>query len=591
MVVRNNEELRLDALQQLNILDTDPSESFDRITRMASQIFGLPIAAVSLTDRDRQWFKSRVGVDHWQIPRDKAPCAQCAGDGETLVVTDLLADEVYRDSLLASSGVRFYAGAPLITRDGYGLGAMCVLGTEPRQVTADELSALRDLAAMAMAQIELQHAFGRRDPLSGMPNRIQFEEDLADKARDQPDGESRIVLFVDLASPDQVDQATRVLGPTYLDDLVCEAARAIRAAIGPRRKAYQVGASQFALLAPRGVDQAELLTRLNTEIASFHETASSRFVATTVIGVAPFRLGRILPRDILRIAHSAAQHARSSGEQVGLYSAAEDDAHRRRFNLLHDFGAAVGDPAQFRLVYQPRIDLPSGRCVGAEALMRWTHPALGTISPAEFIPIIERTTLARATTDWVIGTALDQLVAWRAKGMDIQLSVNISAANLREPDFVERTRSKLAQRGLPSGCLELEVTESAVMDDATHAIRQLQALADAGISLAVDDFGTGYSSLSYLQQLPVRVVKIDRSFVGSCATDERERSLVAAMVSLSHDLGYRVVAEGVETEEIVAVLEGIGCDEAQGYHYARPLEAADMLAWFSRRAEALPRAA
>jgi GAF domain-containing protein len=233
-VPAQNEELRLDALVQLNILDTDPSESFDRITRMASQIFGLPIAAVSLTDRDRQWFKSRVGVDHWQIPREKAPCAHCAGDGETLVVPDLLADETYRDSPLARSGVRFYAGAPLLTRDGFGLGAMCVLGTEPRDATPAELSALRDLAAMAMAQIELQHAFGRRDPSSGLPNRIQFEEDLADKARDQPDGETRTVIFVDLASADQLEQATRVLGSSYLDDLVREAARTIRAAIGPR---------------------------------------------------------------------------------------------------------------------------------------------------------------------------------------------------------------------------------------------------------------------------------------------------------------------------------------------------------------------
>jgi predicted signal transduction protein with EAL and GGDEF domain len=310
---------------------------------------------------------------------------------------------------------------------------MCVLGTEPRDATPAELSALRDLAAMAMAQIELQHAFGRRDPSSGLPNRIQFEEDLADKARDQPDGETRTVIFVDLASADQLEQATRVLGSSYLDDLVREAARTIRAAIGPRRKAYHVGATQFAFLAPRGVEQADLLATLSAQIEAFHETASSRFVATAAVGVAPFELGRMSPRDVLRIAHSAAQTARRLDKQVGLYSPGEDGAHRRRFTLLHEFGAALGDATQFRLVYQPRIDLRSGTCVGAEALMRWNHPTLGAVSPAEFIPIVERTTFARATTDWVIGTALDQLAAWRAGGIDLQLSVNVSAANLREP--------------------------------------------------------------------------------------------------------------------------------------------------------------
>lgn len=173
-----DEDARLGALRQLNLLDTGPSESFDRITRMASQIFGLPISAVSLTDRDRQWFKSRVGVEHRSIPRDKAPCAQVAESARPVLIPDLLADEVYANSVLADQGVRFYAGAPLVTREGFGLGALCVLGTEPRTASDAEMAALGDLAEMVMSQIELQHAFGRIDPLSGLPNRTQFLDDL-----------------------------------------------------------------------------------------------------------------------------------------------------------------------------------------------------------------------------------------------------------------------------------------------------------------------------------------------------------------------------------------------------------------------------
>jgi GAF domain-containing protein len=151
-------------------LDTAPSESFDRITRMASQIFDLPISAVSLTDRDRQWFKSRVGVAHREIPRMKAPCAEVAACTDFVLIPDLLADPCYANSVLAEQGVRFYRRGPLVTRDGYGLGALCVLGTEPRSITEAETRVVERLAQMVMAQIELQHAFGRIDPVSGLPN-------------------------------------------------------------------------------------------------------------------------------------------------------------------------------------------------------------------------------------------------------------------------------------------------------------------------------------------------------------------------------------------------------------------------------------
>jgi GAF domain-containing protein len=179
------EAARLDALHKLDLLDTPPAEAFDRITRMAAQIFGLPVAAVSLTDSDRQWFKSRVGVEHWSIPRLQAPCATVAESDTLLVIPDLADDPAFRDSHLARSGVRFYAGAPLTTRDGHALGAMCVLGTAPRQITDAERGVLTDLAAMVMAQIELQHAMGRVDPISGLPNRNQYIDDFSDLEKDR----------------------------------------------------------------------------------------------------------------------------------------------------------------------------------------------------------------------------------------------------------------------------------------------------------------------------------------------------------------------------------------------------------------------
>jgi len=576
--MQTKEEARLGALHQLGLLDTSPSEAFDRITRMAGQLFDLPIAAVSLTDFDRQWFKSRVGVDHWSIPRNKAPCAQVAESSGAVVVPDLLDDPCYRDSPLAHKGVRFYAGAPLTTSDGFCLGAMCVLGLEPRQASESEMASLSDLAAMVMAQIELQHAFGRIDPLSGMANRIQFVEDLEDLARDCP-GARRFAVLLDLASPEQLNNAVRVMGPAYLDDMVAESARAIRSAMGSGRTAYYVAATQFVLLAPSDAEEQPYIATLTEWLKKVRSSSDSRFVTTTAIGVVPFALGQVQPRDLLRMAHSTAQNAREAESKVSVYSADQDVAHRRRFTLLNAFGAALEESGQLRLLYQPRIDLASGACVGAEALLRWTHPSLGPISPGEFIPLVEQTSMIKGTTAWVLEHALEQLAAWRDAGLDLKLSLNVSAANLLEQDFVGRVVAGVAEHSLEAGSVELEITESAVMKDAGQGLAVLEGIASAGLRLAIDDFGTGYSSLSYLQRLPAQIVKIDQSFMRDLAADERKHTLVETMISLSHDLGYRVVAEGVETRTVLDVLERAHCDEAQGYLFGHLMEPSDFTTW------------
>jgi len=572
MALRNDsEEARLAALYGLKLLDTAPAESFDRITRMASQIFGLPVAAISLTDRDRQWFKSRVGVDHCSLPRDKAPCAQVAETTEPLVIEDLLADPVYATSDLARAGSRFYAGAPLITSDGYGLGSLCVLGMEPRQASAAELAALGDLAAMVMAQIELQHAFGRIDPVSGLPTRSQFRDDLSDLARDHP-GEKRLAVVIDLARDDQVSKISRVLGGSRIDAMVREASQALQGLLGPDRTAYHVGFTQLAFLAPPGVETSAYLNVLEEAFETVRATSSVRFVTSVAIGVRPFTLGRTAADDVLRGAASAAQDARAGDGSVALYSAANDTVHQRQYALLRDFGAALETGDQLRLVFQPRIELATGRAIGAEALLRWQHPTLGEISPAEFIPIIEQTSLARPTTQWVLDAAMDQLARWQAAGSSLPVSVNISAANLVETDLIQRIQLGLLKRKLRPEHLEIELTESAIMDQPEQALAMLRELAAAGVCLAIDDFGTGHSSLAYLQRLPAQVVKIDQAFVRNLAEPTGpDFVLVETMIGLAHKLGYRVVAEGVETEAAAAILAGIGCESAQGFLYARPM--------------------
>jgi EAL domain-containing protein (putative c-di-GMP-specific phosphodiesterase class I)/GGDEF domain-containing protein len=527
-------------------------------------------AAISLTDQDRQWFKSRIGVDEPSIPRDKAPCAEVARTASVVTIPDLLADPCYADSPLAARGVRFYAGAPLVTREGYGLGALCVLGTEPRTTSTAELAALRDLAAMVMAQIELEHAVGRIEPVSGLPNRTQFLDTLADLSRCDR-GRRRLGVLVDLASADQIDQAMRVMGPGYIDDFVREAARRLRGLLQPARTPFHVAPTQLMFLAPLGIDETTYLETIGAMLKRARAEFEPHFAMTMTIGVAPFVNGVTPPAGVLRMAHSAAHDARGTDNPLLVYSVASDEAHRRRFRLLNDFSAALEHPGELRLVYQPRIDLADRHCVGAETLLRWTHPHLGEISPIEFIPLIEQTWLAGPVTLWVLDHALAQSAAWSAAGSPLPLSVNISASNIAQSDFATQVQLLLLKHRVRPEMLELEITESAIMDNPELALAELAVLHEVGIRLAIDDFGTGHSSLAYLQRLPASVVKIDQSFIRDLPHGERELTLVRSMITLSHELGYRVVAEGIETAAMADLLTELGCDEAQGFHFSRPL--------------------
>jgi len=576
------EASRLEALRQLQLLDTAPGEAYDRITRMAAQLFRLPIAAVSLTDADRQWFKSKVGVTHSQIPRMKAPCAAVAESGGIVAVPDLLEDECFRDSVLAESGIRFYLGAPLVTKSGHCLGAMCVLGLEPRAVSAEDRVALTDLAAMVMAQIELQHALGRVDPTSGLPNRHQYVSDMRDLALIEAEGEPRLAALVSLASPEELSDAMRVMGSAHLDEIVRAAVPALRQ-LAAGGKVYHVGTTQFAFVAAPGASLVRFSGALLAWLGAQAPVGGARFMTTTTVGLARFHVGQDAPLDILRNLHSAAHDALGAESGLRVYSPEQDAAYRRRFWLIGEFGRALQQKDELHLVFQPKVDLQDGACDGVEALLRWNHADEGLISPGEFIPIVESTSLARATTDWVLEAAMRQLAAWHAQGVSLQVAVNVSAVNLEEADFCERVLDGLQRHALAPSCLALELTESALMRKPKAAQDTLARLAKAGVKIAIDDFGTGYSSLAYLQELPADVVKIDQSFVRGIESDERTLALVTAMIKLSHDLGHRVVGEGVETEGEAQLLRAAGCDEAQGYLYGRPMPAPALAEWLAQR--------
>jgi EAL domain-containing protein (putative c-di-GMP-specific phosphodiesterase class I) len=386
--------------------------------------------------------------------------------------------------------------------------------------------------------------------------------------------------MIDLASPEQLISSVRVMGTGYLDALVLDAARRFRSMIGPGQTAYHVTGTQFACLAPPEMSEDAYRDLVTLQLQEARATAKSRFVATTALGIAPFVLGEHKPLDVLRMAHNAAQDARLTDSRVAIYSPAHDAIHRRRFAILAAFDYALDHPDELTLAYQPRIDLGSGQCCGAEALLRWRSATLGCVSPGEFMPFVEQSGMIRAVTTRVLDMAMRQMAGWRDAGLGLDLAVNVSAMNLLEQDFAERLAAGLAEHHLDPAALEIEMTESAFIGEANLVLSMLRTIAGSGVRLAIDDFGTGYSGLSYLQRLPARTVKIDQSFIRDLATEAGNRAVVRATVSLCHDLGYRVVAEGVETQETLDLVAAAGCNEAQGFIFGQPLTAEAFATWF-----------
>jgi EAL domain-containing protein (putative c-di-GMP-specific phosphodiesterase class I) len=253
-----------------------------------------------------------------------------------------------------------------------------------------------------------------------------------------------------------------------------------------------------------------------------------------------------------------------------------DEQHRRRLMLLTELRVAL-DRGGLQLVYQPKVDMGTRTVKSVEALSRWTHRELGVVSPVEFVPLAEQTGNSRRLTSWVLGAAIRQMEAWRREGVEVDVAVNLSAADILDPQLGDEVLRTLKTHGVPPTSLMLEITESAVMRDPVLAARNMQLLQVAGVRFAIDDFGTGYSSLSHLSRLPFDELKIDRSLIAHAHERKDDATIVASTIELAHSMSLRVVAEGVENGESWNLLKRLGCDFAQGFLISRPIPAEQIL--------------
>ena len=298
------------------------------------------------------------------------------------------------------------------------------------------------------------------------------------------------------------------------------------------------------------------------------------------IGIAVYDEHGADVKTLLRHADLAMYSAKRSGTGYAVYSCEDDARDPERLMLIGELRAAI-EQNELVLHYQPKINLRTRSCDRVEALVRWNHPQRGLIPPDQFIPLAEQTGLIKPLTRWVLGAAIRQCRAWRDNGLDIAVGVNLSMRNLHDPELVGLVSQLLSSNDVLPSALKVEVTESALMTDPQRALDSMAKLRAIGVEEAIDDFGTGHASLSYLKQMPVREIKLDRSFVRDMRTDRNDYMIVRSTIELAHDLGLRVIAEGVEDRATLDLLAELGCDLAQGYYMSRPLPERDLRHWLS----------
>ncbi|HEV7843250.1 MAG TPA: EAL domain-containing protein, partial [Pyrinomonadaceae bacterium] len=411
------------------------------------------------------------------------------------------------------------------------------------------------------------------DTLTTLPNRVLFEERLTDAIAHAGAGdESLAVMFLSL---DRFKKFNDTLGHTVGDQLLKSVADRLRPALQEGDALARFGSDEFSFLLT-GINKAEDAGRLAREFqaileAPFYVEGHELYV-TSSIGIGLYPSDGRDSQDLLKSAGAALYRAKQSGgSNYQFYTADMNARALARLALENQLRWAL-ERKEFRVYYQPQVSISTGQVTGMEALVRWQHPELGLVSPAEFIPLAEDTGLISPIGEWVLRTACAQTRAWHDCGFKaLRVAVNLSPRQFQQPDLTLIVERILKETGLDAASLELEVTESSVMKNAETAIVTLTELKAMGIKISIDDFGSGYSSLSYLKHLPIDVLKIDQSFVSDMTADPKDAAIVMAIIQLAHSLQLKVIAEGVETDEQLHFLRLLSCDEMQGYLFCRPI--------------------
>lgn len=439
---------------------------------------------------------------------------------------------------------------------------------------------VRDISERKAHERKLEYQ-ATHDPLTSLPNRAALNTQLNRTLAGKAAVDSAALLMLDLSRFKEVNDT---LGHNIGDRVLCEVSQRFQRTIGAEGFLARIGGDEFTVVLAPAADRATVERVAHALSDCLRAPIQAGGVAIDIgvsIGVARFPQDSRDADALLKYADVAMYVAKRRGSTCELYDAALDEYTLRKLTMVSELRAAIGTSA-LSLHYQPQVNLHTGKCESAEALLRWKHATLGAVSPAEFMAVAETTDLIQPLTEWTVTEGLNQIRRWRQRGLELRVAVNLSARILQDTAFPARLRTLLESSGVRPQQLELEITESAMMQDAARALAVIRQIHELGVAIAIDDYGTGFSSLAYLRDLPVHALKLDKSFVMNMRAREDDRVIVHSTAQLAHALGLQVVAEGVESEWEAQFLREAGYDFAQGYHFNRALPAAECFLWMQK---------
>jgi diguanylate cyclase (GGDEF)-like protein/PAS domain S-box-containing protein len=514
-------------------------------------------------------------------------CGTAVYRREAVIVADVMHDPLWEDyrELAAAHGYRSCWSTPILSHQGAVLGTFAMYSATVREPTEAETRLIEVTTRIAGIAIERKlaedriHFMANHDALTGLPNRTLLKDRLSQALLYAQRYDRWVtVVFVDLDNFKIVNDS---LGHNAGDELLRTVASRMVDCVRATDTVVRLGGDEFVILLldqPKSADTISVtLQKIRAAIAETVRLEGHDLKVTSSIGIANYPNDGMDADTLLANADAAMYRAKEIGrDNFQFYTPELNTKIHEKFLLQEELRNAVAR-SEFVLFYQPQVDMRTGRVFAVEALIRWRHPTLGMVPPIKFIPVAEETGLIVPIGDWVLHEACRQNKAWQDAGLPrMNVCVNVSARQFREKNLIPRVVGALKDSGLEAKYLELELTESLIMQDVELAIATMKELQGSGVQLSIDDFGTGYSSLSALKTFPVARLKIDKSFIDHLPSDENDKAVASAVITLGQKLNLRVIAEGVETDEQIAFLSENNCDEMQGYHFSKPIPPHDI---------------